>query len=85
MHKKEAKNLSSIFSNKHDLASYRKIGVCILILILLGIYPSRLGPVQNIIGVSEITGNFRIFFLPKEHMTSDPRNVSLTTKVATLS
>jgi hypothetical protein len=78
------KNWSSVFSNKHDLATYKKICVFILILILLGIYPSRLGPVQNIIGVSDITGNLRIFFLPQEHMTSDPKNVSLTT-VGTLS
>jgi hypothetical protein len=84
MHKKEAKISLQFFSSKHDLVSFRKIDVCILILILLGIYPSRLGPVQNIIGVSDIIGNFRIFFLPQEHMTSDPRNVSLTT-VATLS
>lgn len=33
---------------------------------------------QNIIGVSDINGNFRIFFVPQEHMRSDPRNVSLT-------
>lgn len=84
MYKKEAKIALQFFPSKHYLASYRKIDVCILILILLGIYPSRLGPVQNIIGVSDITGNFRIFFVPQEHMKSDPRNVSLTT-VATLS
>ncbi|XP_021939103.1 WD repeat-containing protein 63 isoform X3 [Zootermopsis nevadensis] len=41
---------------------------------LTGIYPSRLGPMQNVIGFTDIGGNFRVFLMPQEHVISDPRN-----------
>jgi hypothetical protein len=44
---------------------------------LLGIFPSKLGPVQNVIGITDITGKFLVFLLPHEHMASGPRNVSV--------
>jgi hypothetical protein len=49
---------------------------CHNLVLLLGIYPSRLGPIQNVIGITDIGGSFGVFLVPHEHMISDPKDVS---------
>lgn len=67
----------SLFSIKIDdtgiIQANRNFHILVL---LVGIYPSRLGPMQNVIGITDISGSFRVFLLPHEHMISDPKSVS---------
>jgi len=71
----------NLLSTSYILALYRQTLSLWVLVLLLGIYPSKLGPVQNIIGITDISGNLRVFLLPHEHVISDPRNVSLTVVV----
>ncbi|KAJ9579438.1 hypothetical protein L9F63_024462 [Diploptera punctata] len=47
--------------------------------LLTGIYPSRFGLTQNLIGVADNRGIFHVFFIPHEHVTEDPKQRKLVT------